>query len=60
MLAFPIVESALSEEVFHLAVNLYRSARRAGFTIRSPLAVLYRDRDFDGLARVSPLEVARL
>ena len=72
MIAFPIVESPLSEEVVHLAVDLYRSARRSGLTIRSSvdcligacalrnsLTVLHRDRDFDALARVSPLEVRR-
>ena len=70
MFAFPIVESPLSAEVFQLAVDLYRSARRSGLTVRSgvdcliaacalrnSLAVLHRDRDFDALARVSPLEV---
>ncbi|MCP4663716.1 MAG: PIN domain-containing protein [bacterium] len=72
MLAFPVVESPLSEEVFQLAVDLYRSARRSGLTIRSSvdcligacalrnsLTVLHRDRDFDALARVAPLEVRR-
>lgn len=70
MFAFPVVESPLSAEVFELAVDLYRSARRGGLTIRSgtdcliaacalrsSLAVLHRDRDFDALARVTPLEV---
>jgi len=73
MFALPIVESPLSEEVFELAIDLYRSARRAGFTVRSSidcligacalrnsLAVLHHDRDFDALARVAPLEVRRL
>ena len=72
MFAFPIVESPLSEEVFQLAIDLYRSARRSGLTIRSSvdcligacalrnsLAVLHRDRDFDALASVSPLDVQR-
>ncbi len=70
MFAFPVVESPLSAEVYELAVDLYRSARRAGLTIRSgsdcligacalrnSLAVLHRDRDYDALARVAPLEV---
>lgn len=70
MFAFPVVESPLAAEVFHLAVDLFRSARRAGLTIRSgtdcligacalrnSLAVLHRDRDFDALARIAPLEV---
>jgi predicted nucleic acid-binding protein len=73
MLAFPIVESPLSDQVFHRAVDLYRSARRAGLTIRSgvdcligacalrnSLTVLHHDRDFDALARVSQLEVRRI
>jgi predicted nucleic acid-binding protein len=70
MLAFPIVESPLSDQVFLLAVDLYRSARRAGLTVRSgvdcligacalrnSLTILHRDRDFDALAKISPLEV---
>ncbi len=73
MFAFPIVESPLSEEVFLMAVDLFRSARRAGFTIRSSvdcligacalqnsLTVVHHDRDFDALARISPLEVRRV
>lgn len=73
MLAFPMVESPLSDEVFLLAVDLYRSARRAGLTVRSSvdcligacalkntLTVLHHDRDFDVLARISPLQVRRI
>ena len=73
MLSFPVVESPLTEEVFHQAVDLYRSGRRVGLTIRSSvdcliaacalrssLTVLHRDRDFDALARISPLEVVRV
>lgn len=73
MFAFPVVESPLSEQVFELAVDLYRSARRAGLTVRSGvdcligacavrnyLTVLHRDRDFDALARISRLEVYRV
>lgn len=73
MFALPIVESPLSEEVFELAIGLYRTARRAGFTVRSSvdcligacalrnsLTVLHHDRDFDALARVAPLKVRRL
>ncbi len=68
MRALPIVESPLSEDVFLQAADLYRSARRAGFTIRSGvdcliaacalrhgLEVLHHDRDFTNLARVSAL-----
>jgi predicted nucleic acid-binding protein len=67
--ALPIVESPLGRRVYDDAIALYRSARRAGFTVRSGvdcliaacaikhgIAVLHRDRDFDNLARVSPLE----
>jgi len=69
MRALPIVESPLGADVFEEAVDLYRSARRAGLTIRSGvdcvvaacalrhnLQVLHCDRDFDVLARVSPLD----
>jgi predicted nucleic acid-binding protein len=68
MLAFPVVESPLRQSVFEEAVGLYRSARRAGLTIRSgvdcliaacairnQLTVLHHDRDFDLLDRISPL-----
>jgi len=68
MLAFPIVEVPLGRDVWLEAVDLYRSGRRLGLTIRSSvdcliaacairhqLEVLHRDRDFDALARVSAL-----
>lgn len=68
MLALPLVESPLRRPVFEEAVALYRSARRAGLTIRSGidcliaacairngLTVLHHDRDFGLLERVSPL-----
>ncbi len=70
MLALPVVESPLGVAVVEQAVDLYRRARRAGLTVRSgvdcliaacalrsSLAVLHHDRDFDALARVAPLEV---
>lgn len=73
MLALPLVESPLGEEVFSEAVDLYRSARRAGLTVRSSvdcliaacglrngLTVVHHDRDFEALARVAPLEVRNL
>jgi predicted nucleic acid-binding protein len=73
MLAFPVVESPLAREVFLLAADLYRAARRSGFTVRSgvdcliaacavrnSLAILHHDRDFDALARVSSLEARRV
>jgi predicted nucleic acid-binding protein len=68
MLALPLVESPIPRERFVEAVDLYRSARRAGLTVRSGvdcliascairhgLTVLHRDRDFAALARISPL-----
>lgn len=72
MRALPIVEAPLTTGAFDDAVALYRSARRAGVTVRSGvdcliaacalrhgLEVLHRDRDYDELARVSPLRVRR-
>ena len=71
--SLPIVESPLRRELFEEAAGLYRTARRAGLTVRSGadcliaacairhgLAVVHNDRDFDLLARVSPLESRRL
>lgn len=72
MLALPILESPLTAGVFVEAAQLYRSARRAGLTVRSGVdcviaacalrhnaTVLHRDRDYDAIARVSPLEQQR-
>ena len=69
MLSLPLVESPVSEEVYLQAVGLYRTGRRAGLTvrssvdcliaacaIRSSLAVMHRDRDFEALSRISTLE----
>jgi predicted nucleic acid-binding protein len=71
--ALPIVESPLGRGVRHEAVLLYRAAGRAGLTVRSGvdcliaacairhgLTVLHHDRDFDALARVSPLLAKRI
>ncbi len=68
MLALPTVESPLGEGVMLEAVDLYRAARREGFTVRSSidcliaacalrhdLEVVHCDRDFSALARVSAL-----
>ena len=73
MYALPMVASPVTQPVFDQAIELYRAARRAGITIRSgidclvaacairhSLAVLHRDRDFDLLAKVSPLESRRI
>ena len=69
MWALPCVESPLSAEVVDAAGDLYRRARRAGFTIRSSvdcliavsasrhhLRVVHRDRDFPQLASVISFE----
>lgn len=69
MLSFPIVESPLRQEVYDTAIDLYRTVRRSGFTVRSGvdcliaacalrngLTVAHHDRDFAMLARVSPLQ----
>jgi len=68
MLAFPVVESPLTVEVYEQAIELYRSGRRLGLTIgssvdcligacaiRHQLEVLHCDRGFDALARGAPL-----
>jgi hypothetical protein len=73
MWSFPVVESPLGAAVFEEAVALYRSARRAGITVRSgvdcviaacairhSLTVVHLDRDFDQIARIAPLEQRRL
>jgi hypothetical protein len=73
MHALPIVEAPLGAEVFAEAVGLYRTARRAGVTVRSgvdcliaacairhDLLVLHHDRDYDRLAQVSALRARRV
>jgi predicted nucleic acid-binding protein len=68
MLALPVVETPLGQDVFEEAVGLYRRARAVGLTVRSSvdcliaacalrhgLTVLHHDRDYALLARVSPL-----
>jgi len=73
MLALPMIDSPLSESRFLEAAELYRTARRAGVTVRSSVdcliaacairhrvGVLHVDRDFDALARVSPLIAQRV
>ena len=69
MLALPLVESPMEKELFAEAVDLYRSARRAGITVRSSvdcliaacavrngLTVLHDDRDYAHLSTVCPLQ----
>ena len=73
MRSLPVVESPLGAGVFEEAVALYRTARRAGLTVRSgvdcliaacalrhALTVIHVDRDFDLIARVAPLKQRRL
>lgn len=73
MLALPRIESPLPETVFLEAAQLYRSARQAGLTVRSStdcliaacairhhLPVAHIDRDYDHLAKVSPLHTRRV
>lgn len=73
MLALPIVESPLRQEVFEEAIHLYRAARRAGLTVRSAvdcliaacavrhgLTVAHHDRDFEAIAEVCPLRTRKL
>lgn len=68
LLSFPMVESPVRHDVFESAIDLYRTARRAGLAVRSgvdcviaacamrnDLVVAHHDRDFAVLARVSPL-----
>ena len=68
MLALPIVESPLRDDVFAEAIGLFRTARKTGRTVRSStdcliaacalrsdLEILHRDRDFAVLAKVSAL-----
>ena len=73
MYSFPVVESPLRSEIFDDAIDLFRSARRGGYTIRSSvdclisacairhhLEVIHRDRDFDSIAAVSSLKARNL
>ena len=73
MLAMPIVESPMAIEVFMEAAELYRHARRSGLTIRSGvdcliaacairngLPLLYRDRDYDALGKISTLDARNI
>ena len=68
MFALPAVESPLSAPVILQAIDLYRTGRRAGMTIRSSvdcliaacalrhdLEVLHLDRDFGAIASISRL-----
>ncbi len=71
LLAHPILR-ARGLETFEVAANLYRAARRRGLTIRRTIdcligaisletgaAIYHNDRDYDALAKVSPLTIHR-
>ncbi|MFO0983053.1 MAG: PIN domain-containing protein [Planctomycetota bacterium] len=73
MLALPLIENPMSDGLFLEAVDLHRSARRAGITVRSSidcliaacalrhdLEVLHRDRDYTNLARLGRLRQRRV
>jgi predicted nucleic acid-binding protein len=69
LLAFPVLSFGALDDCFR-AVELYRTARRKGRTVRSTIdcliasvciredaILLHRDRDFDELAQCTPLRV---
>ena len=73
MYALPMVASPMSQQIFDSGIDLYRRARRAGYTVRSSvdcliaacaiahsMPVLHKDRDFDLLAKISTLEARRI
>jgi predicted nucleic acid-binding protein len=73
MQAMTVLESPLRADVFLQAADLFRSARRAGYTVRSGVdcviaacairhraEVLHHDRDFDALSKVSSLRSRRV
>jgi predicted nucleic acid-binding protein len=73
MQAMTVLESPLRADVFLQAADLFRSARRAGYAVRSGVdcviaacairhraEVLHHDRDFDALSKVSSLRSRRV
>ena len=73
LLSMPVLESPMGEDVFTEAAQLFRSARRAGLTIRSSvdcliaacairhdIAVLHSDRDFTALTKISALKTRQI
>jgi predicted nucleic acid-binding protein len=73
MFSFQFVESPLTREVYEMAIDLYRQARRSGKTVRSGtdcliavcalkhgLTILHKDRDFNAIAEICPLAVEQL
>ncbi|MHC4472464.1 MAG: type II toxin-antitoxin system VapC family toxin [Planctomycetota bacterium] len=68
MFALPMVESPLTERLYREAIDLFRTGRGTGHTVRSSvdcliaacalrhdLLVLHRNRDFSAIARFSRL-----
>jgi predicted nucleic acid-binding protein len=73
LLSFPMLEDPIRDSLVLEAVTLYRTARRAGYSVRSSTdcliaacalrhdaEVVHRDRDYEHLARVSGLRQRRL
>jgi hypothetical protein len=71
--ALPVIGDPLTGELFDEAITIYRDARHKGITIRSSVdcliaacairhkvPILHRDRDFDLLARIGPLQSRRV
>jgi predicted nucleic acid-binding protein len=71
--ALRVIEDPLTAGLFDEAISIFRTARKGGVTIRSSVdcliaacairngvAVLHRDRDFDQLARIGPLQSRRV
>jgi predicted nucleic acid-binding protein len=67
------IDDPMTGELFHEAILLFREARKKGVTVRSSVDCLiaasairhgatvpHRDRDFDHLARVTPLKSLRV
>ncbi len=72
LMAMERLSDPLPADVFLLAADIYRTGRRRGRTIRSPVDCLiaavaiendvpvwHRDRDFDAIARFTPLRAVR-
>ena len=72
LLALPCLSDPLPLGLFLEAAEIYREGRRKGHTIRSPFDCLiaaiaidngvpiwHRDRDYDSIARYTPLRISR-
>lgn len=73
LLALPCVDAPMPLDAYVSAADLYRAARRRGVTVRSMvdcliatsalrhgLTLVHRDRDFDAIAKVAPLDHRRV